>query len=103
MSRNAFSSSSLLVIAVLLVAVVSLSQILFRGWRIDLTENNLYTLSDGTKSELWRSCLLALAIALLLEQVLAWRAGHHRPNAAGPEQSFGLGGVRPPGYGGSAE
>ncbi len=31
------------------VAAVIVSNQLFKGWRIDLTENNLYTLSDGTK------------------------------------------------------
>ncbi|MEZ6188331.1 MAG: hypothetical protein R3F62_25435 [Planctomycetota bacterium] len=40
---------------------------------------DLLTLSDGTKSELWRSCLYALLVVFLLEQVLAWRAAHHPP------------------------
>ena len=31
------------------IASVIVSNELFRGWRIDFTENSLYTLSDGTK------------------------------------------------------
>lgn len=52
MQSKAFNRSSLIVVAVVLLAVVSLSQILFKGWRLDLTENNLYTLSDGTRNVL---------------------------------------------------
>ncbi len=52
MNRNLFSKSSLLVVAVLLLAVVSLSQILFKGWRLDLTDGQLYTLSEGTRGVL---------------------------------------------------
>ena len=48
MKNKSFSRSSLIVIAVALLAVVSLSQLIFKGWRLDLTDNNLYTLSDGT-------------------------------------------------------
>jgi hypothetical protein len=40
-------------------------------------EDGLLTLSDGTKSELWRTCLLFMAICMALEQILAWRAAHH--------------------------
>lgn len=46
--------------------------------------SDLLSLSDGTKSELWRSCLYALLIVFLLEQVLAWRAAHH-PTEDGPQ------------------
>ena len=44
--------------------------------------SDLLSLSDGTKSELWRSCLYALLVVFLLEQVLAWRAAHHPPAEA---------------------
>lgn len=46
--RNLTSWSSLGVLALLFLALVMLSNILFRGARLDLTENNLYTLSEGT-------------------------------------------------------
>ena len=52
MQSKAFTRSSLIVVAIALLAVVSLSQVLFKGWRLDLTENNLYTLSDGTRNVL---------------------------------------------------
>ena len=48
-SRQRFSVSSLLLLALAFVAAVIVSNQLFRGWRVDFTENNLYTLSDGTK------------------------------------------------------
>lgn len=50
LNRKTLSGSTLIVLAVLLVAVLALVNTLFRGARIDLTENNLYTLSDGTKT-----------------------------------------------------
>ena len=37
-------------LAVLLVAVILISNTLFRGARLDLTQNHLYTLSQGTKN-----------------------------------------------------
>lgn len=40
-------------------------------------EGELLAASDGTRTELWRLCLLLLTAALALEQVLAWRAAHH--------------------------
>ena len=40
-------------------------------------EEALLRASDGSRTELWRSALLALLVALALEQVLAWRAAHH--------------------------
>ena len=52
MQSKAFNRSSLIVVAIALLAVVSLSQVLFKGWRLDLTQNNLYTLSDGTRNVL---------------------------------------------------
>ena len=46
--RNVYSSSALAVLAVLFIVLTMLSSIVFKGWRLDLTENNLYTLSEGT-------------------------------------------------------
>jgi len=43
-----YSSSALIVLAILFVVLTMLSSIVFRGARIDLTENQLFTLSDGT-------------------------------------------------------
>ena len=48
-NRSVLAGGTLVVLAVLFVAAIVLSNVLFRGWRIDLTENDLYTLSDGTK------------------------------------------------------
>ena len=55
MNTQASSSTSLLfgrlglvVVVVVFIVAVSLSNTVFRGWRLDLTENSLYTLSDGT-------------------------------------------------------
>lgn len=48
-SQRRINASSLVLLAVAFIAAVILSNELFRGWRIDLTENNLYTLSDGTR------------------------------------------------------
>lgn len=50
MKNTMINRSSLIVVAVALLAVVSLSQLLFKGWRLDLTQNNLYTLSEGTRN-----------------------------------------------------
>lgn len=46
--KNFYSSSALAVLAVLFIVLTMLSSIVFKGWRLDLTENNLYTLSEGT-------------------------------------------------------
>lgn len=46
--KNFYSSSALAVLAVLFVVLTMLSGIVFKGWRLDLTENNRYTLSEGT-------------------------------------------------------
>ena len=48
--KNLYSSSALAVLAVLFVALTMVSGIAFQGWRLDLTENNAYTLSEGTRS-----------------------------------------------------
>ncbi|WP_300618466.1 Gldg family protein [Dokdonella sp.] len=49
-NRKALSGTALLVLGVLLVAVLLLVNVLFRGARVDLTQNHLYTLSEGTKN-----------------------------------------------------
>lgn len=49
-NRKTLTGSALLILALLFVAVVLVSNVLFRGARVDLTESNLYTLSDGTRS-----------------------------------------------------
>lgn len=48
-SQNRLGASSLLLLAVAFIIAVIVSNELFKGVRFDLTENNLYTLSDGTK------------------------------------------------------
>ncbi len=48
-TQQRLSVSSLLIILLGFVAAVIVSNQLFKGLRLDLTENNLYTLSDGTK------------------------------------------------------
>jgi len=48
-NRKALSGTALLILAVLFVAVTLLVNVAFRGARVDLTQNHLYTLSDGTK------------------------------------------------------
>ena len=49
-NRKTLTGSALLILALLFVAVVLVSNVLLRGARADLTANNLYTLSDGTRS-----------------------------------------------------
>jgi ABC-type uncharacterized transport system involved in gliding motility auxiliary subunit len=49
-SKRFTSGSGLVVLAVLFLALTVLSSALFRGFRIDLTENQLYTLADGTRN-----------------------------------------------------
>jgi ABC-type uncharacterized transport system involved in gliding motility auxiliary subunit len=51
-NRKTLTGSALLILAVLFVAVVLVSNALFRGARVDLTQSNLYTLSDGTRNVL---------------------------------------------------
>ena len=48
-SQKSINTTSLLLLALAFIAAVIISNQLFRGWRIDLTDNQLYTLSDGTK------------------------------------------------------
>lgn len=49
-NRKLMSVGALVVLAVLLVAVVLIANTLLRGARIDLTQNKLYTLSQGSKN-----------------------------------------------------
>ncbi len=48
-SQRNISTSSLLLLTLAFIAAIIISNQLFSGWRIDLTDNRLYTLSDGTK------------------------------------------------------
>lgn len=48
--RRISTSVALLALALLFITLVVLSGSLFRGARLDLTENRLYTLTEGTKS-----------------------------------------------------
>lgn len=48
-TQRRLNASSLLLLAVGFLAAVIVSNQLFRGWHLDLTENKLYTLSDGTR------------------------------------------------------
>jgi len=48
-SQRNISTSSLLLLALTFIAAIIISNQLFSGWRIDLTDNRLYTLSDGTR------------------------------------------------------
>jgi len=50
LNRKALSGTALAVLAALFVAVMLLVNVAFRGARADLTQNHLYTLSDGTKN-----------------------------------------------------
>ncbi len=47
-TRRALTGGTLAVLAVLFVAVIALANNLLRGAQVDLTENKLYTLSEGT-------------------------------------------------------
>lgn len=49
-NKKLMTGGALLVLAVLFVAVILISNRVFRGAQLDLTQNNLYTLSSGTKN-----------------------------------------------------
>ncbi|MGA9421103.1 MAG: Gldg family protein [Rhodanobacteraceae bacterium] len=49
MNRKALSGTALIILAILFVALMIVVNTLFRGARIDLTQNHIYTLSDGTR------------------------------------------------------
>ena len=46
--RKTFTGGALVILIILFVALMLVVNVLFRGARVDLTENNLYTLSSGT-------------------------------------------------------
>ena len=48
--KNVYSATGLVLLAILFLAVTILSGAALRGMRVDLTEQGLYTLSDGTVS-----------------------------------------------------
>lgn len=48
-SQRNLNATSLVLLALAFIAAVIISNQLFKGLRIDLTDNKLYTLSDGTK------------------------------------------------------
>jgi len=50
MSRTWLTTTGVIVAIVLLIAVNFLGNTIFHSSRVDLTENNLYTLSDGTRN-----------------------------------------------------
>ena len=50
LNRKTLTGSALALLAMLFVAVVLISNTLFRGARLDLTQNGLYTLSQGTRN-----------------------------------------------------
>jgi ABC-type uncharacterized transport system involved in gliding motility auxiliary subunit len=50
--RVGLGVGGLMALAVLFLAVVMLSNVVLRGMRVDLTQNKLYTLSDGTQQVL---------------------------------------------------
>ncbi|MFZ5492484.1 MAG: Gldg family protein [Pseudomonadota bacterium] len=50
MRRGVLSTGSLLLAVVVLLAVNILAATVFGGWRLDLTQNRLYTLSDGSRA-----------------------------------------------------
>jgi ABC-type uncharacterized transport system involved in gliding motility auxiliary subunit len=51
-TRRALTGGTLAVLAVLFVAIIVIANNLLRGAQIDLTENRLYTLSEGTRQVL---------------------------------------------------
>jgi ABC-type uncharacterized transport system involved in gliding motility auxiliary subunit len=48
--RRSLGGGALAALAVIFVGLTILLGVALRGWRIDLTENHLYTLADGTKN-----------------------------------------------------
>ena len=50
MRRGVLSTGSLLLAVVVLLAANILAATVFGGWRLDLTQNRLYTLSDGSRA-----------------------------------------------------
>jgi ABC-type uncharacterized transport system involved in gliding motility auxiliary subunit len=50
LNRRAVTGGSLFLLGILLVAVLVIGNVVLRGARIDLTDNRLYTLSEGTRN-----------------------------------------------------
>ena len=48
-NRKTLSGGALLILIVLFIGLMLVVNVMFRGARVDLTQNNLYTLSSGTK------------------------------------------------------
>lgn len=48
-TQRRLNAGSLLLLALAFIAAVIISNQLFKGWYLDLTDNKLYTLSDGSK------------------------------------------------------
>lgn len=51
-NRSIFSAGALVLLAILFILLTILSSVFLKGIRFDLTENGLYTLSEGTRSTL---------------------------------------------------
>ena len=49
-NQRTLGASALVVLGVVFVAATMLANALFSGWRLDLTDNNLYTISPGTRN-----------------------------------------------------
>ena len=49
-TRSAYSVGILLLLAILFVALTIMSSVFLKGMRLDLTENGLYTLNEGTRN-----------------------------------------------------
>ena len=49
-TRSAYSAGILLLLAILFITLTILSSVFLKGMRVDLTENSLYTLNDGTRN-----------------------------------------------------
>ena len=50
MNKKLFSTGGLIITVILLLAINAFTSISFKSARLDLTENKLYTLSQGTKN-----------------------------------------------------
>jgi len=49
-TRSAYSAGILILLAILFVTLTIISSVFLKGMRFDLTENNLYTLNEGTRN-----------------------------------------------------
>src|SRR5690554_347377 len=48
-NRSLYSAGTLMLLAILFIALTIMSSVLLKGVRIDLTQNGLYTLDAGTR------------------------------------------------------